>query len=125
MAAPVARPFMIDNILIPTPDSYKAGVMDLSSKESGRNLKGSMSKDVVAVKDTYECQWTTLSWEETASLLNAVDGKASFQFTYADPRYPHQWRTGTFYVGDRSAAALNLNDPDNTWSGISMKFVRV
>ncbi len=121
----VTRPFMIDGVVIPTPDSYKAGIQDLSSKESGRNLKGKMNKDVVAVKDTYECSWECLTWTELAALLNAVDGKQSFRFTYADPRVPNRWLTNDFYVGDRSAAALNLNDPKNTWSGISMKFIRI
>ncbi len=121
----VTRPFRIDGVMIPTPDSYKAGVQDLSSKETGRNLSGTMDKDVVAVKDTYECTWKALSWDETATLLNAVDGKKSLEFTHADPRHPNEWRTGTYYVGDRSTAAMNLNDPDFTWGGITIKFIEV
>lgn len=121
----ITKPFMIDGVLIPTPDSYKAGVQDLSSSESGRNLSGDMEKDVIAVKDTYECAWGILSWDETARLLNAVDGKSKVRFTYADPRIPNVWQTHDFYVGDRSAAALNLNDPDNTWTGITIKFIRI
>lgn len=123
--ARLQRPFKIDNTFIPTPDSYKAGISDLSSKESGRDLGGTMNKDVVAVKDTYECTWTSLSWADTAVLLNAVDGKESVQFTYADPRVPDVWQTDTFYVGDRSAAAMNLDDPDNSWGGITIKFIKV
>lgn len=121
----IQRPFMIDGHRIPTPDSYKAGVQDLSSKESGRNLSGDMHKDIVSVKDTYECTWNLLSWADTANLLNLVDGKSKVSFTYADPRHPNEWHTNDFYVGDRSAAALNLNDPNNTWAGITIKFIRI
>lgn len=121
----VTMPFKIDNTYIPTPDSYKAGIQDLSSKESGRNLKGTMEKDIVAVKATYECQWSVLTWSELSTILNAVEGKKNFLFTHADPRRPNVWVQGRFYVGDRTAAALNLNDPQYTWSGLSMKFVEV
>lgn len=120
-----SRPFAIDNHPIPNPTSYKVGIQDLSSKESGRNLSGTMEKDVIAVKDTYECQWVRLSRSETAYLLNLVEGKSSIWFTYADPRDSNLWNSGYFYVGDRSVTALNLNDPDGAWGSISMKFIRI
>ncbi len=120
-----SRPFAINGTPIPTPDSYKAGIQDLSSKESGRNLSGFMQKDIIAVKDTYECQWTRLSWADAQLLLNLVDGKSSIMFTYADPRLANTFQTNEFYVGDRTATALNLNDPDSTWGSISMKFIRI
>lgn len=121
----ITRPFMIDGVLIPTPDSYKFVIADMSTKESGRDLSSTMHKDVVGIKDTYECTWKSLSWTETASLINAVDGKTEIRLTYADPRYPNQWRTARFYVGDRAGGALNLKNPYNTWEGITMKFIMI
>lgn len=121
----ITRPFMIDGTLIPTPDSYKFNIADMSTKESGRDISATMYKDVVAVKDTYECTWKSLSWTETARLLSLVDGKSRFRFTYADPRYANQWRTDYFYVGDRTGGALNLNNSYNTWEGISMTFIKI
>ena len=82
-------------------------------------------KDVVAVKDYYTCTWKVLSWEDMATILNAIDGKTSFQFTYADPRVPNQFITNTFYVGERTTPALNLNDPKKTWKDLSLKFIRI
>lgn len=120
----VQRPFMIDGTIIPTPDTYKFTIADLSSKESGRVLDGEMHKDVVAVKDTYECTWKTLSWTQAAALLALVDGKEKFQFTYADPRRANVWVTEYFYAGDRAGGALNLNDAANSWSDITLKFIR-
>ena len=82
-------PFKIDGVSIPTPSSYKFNVEDLSSEATGRTLDGIMHKDVVAVKDYYECSWKKLSWTEAATLLNAIDGKQQVQFTHADPRVPN------------------------------------
>ena len=119
------KPFKIDGVSIPTPTSYVFDVEDLSSEETGRTMDGIMHKDVVAVKDTYECTWRKLSWEDAATLMNALDGKRDFAFTHADPRVPGQWITNRFYVGKRGGAALNLKDPKRSWSDITMTFIRV
>lgn len=118
-------PFKVDGTPIPTPTTYKFGEEDLSSKKSGRTLDGQMHKDVVAVKDYYECTWKVLSWEDAAILLNAVKGKARVKFTYADPKVPNRWLTNDFYIGKRAAGALNLEDENFTWNDISMQFTRI
>ena len=84
-----------------------------------------MHKDVVAIKDYYECEWKNLSWSDAATLLKAVDGKKEVNFTYADPRVPNTWLTNKFYIGKRGGAALNLTDPTNTWGDIQMTFTRI
>lgn len=117
--------FRINGVVIPTPSTYEFDVEDLSSEETGRTLDGVMHKDVVAVKDTYTCTWNKLSWEDTAKLLNAINAKSKFDFTYVDPRKPNKWLTNKFYVGARTGAALNITDPERTWSKISFKFIRV
>ena len=117
--------FEIDGIEIPAPSSYKFGAEDLSSKKSGRTLDGVMHKDVVAVKDYYDCTWNCLSWEDAATLLNAVDGKTRVRFTHADPRVPGRMLEDDFYIGKRATGALNLNDPLFTWSEIQMQFTRI
>jgi len=119
------KPFKVDGVAIPTPSTYEAGIEDLSSEQTGRTLDGVMHKDVVAVKDYYTCTWKVLSWEDMATILNAIDGKTSFQFTYADPRVPNQFITNTFYVGERTTPALNLADPKKTWKDLSLKFIRI
>ena len=100
-------------------------IEDLSSEQTGRTLDGVMHKDVVAVKDYYKCTWKTLSWEDIATLLNAINGKSRFEFTYADPRVPNRFITNTFYVGERTSPALNLNDPKHTWKDLTLKFIRI
>ena len=119
------RPFQINGVSIPTPDKYKFGVEDLSSQATGRTLDGTMHKDVVAVKDYYECTWSRLSWEDCATILNAIDGKSSVQFTHADPRVPGTWITGTYYVGQRGGNALDLSDLPRAWAEISFTFTKI
>lgn len=119
------RPFKIDGVAIPTPSEYQPSIEDLSSEQTGRTLDGVMHKDVVAVKDTYTCKWKKLSWTDMAALLNAIDGKSSFNFTHADPRIPNTWVTYRFYVGERTMSAVNLSDMKNAWGDLSLKFIRI
>ncbi len=119
------KPFKINGQPIPTPTEYSFDVEDLSSQNTGRTLDGIMHKDVVAVKDSYNCTWKKLSWKDAAELLNAIDGKEQFTFTHADPRVPDKFITGTFYVGKRSAVAMNLKNSSNTWHDIKLTFIRI
>lgn len=118
-------PFKIDGVTMPTPDSYRPGIEDLSSSATGRTLDGTMHKDVVSVKDYYEFTWETLSWTDTAKVLKAVDGKKKVKLTYADPRVPNKFLTHEFYVGKRDCEANNLNDPVHTWKNIKLTFTRI
>lgn len=118
-------PFQVDGVTLPTPDEYKPGVEDLSSDATGRTLDGTMHKDVVAVKDYYQFTWKTLSWEDTAKVFNAVNGKSQVTLTYADPRVPDRFLTNRFYVGKRECSANNLNDPVHTWKDITLTFTRI
>ncbi len=119
------EPFKIDGVSIPTPTDYKFSNEDLSSENTGRTLDGIMHKDVVAVKDTYACVWKRLSWEDTAKLMNAVDGKTKVSFTHADPRVPNRFITADYYIGKRECKAVNLVRSGNNWSEISMTFIKI
>ena len=96
--------FSVDGVILPTPDEYKP---------------------MVAVKDYYEFTWNYLSWEDCAKVMNAVDGKTQVVLTYFDPRVPNRLLSNVFYVGRRSCAANNINDPVRTWKDISLQFTRV
>ena len=117
--------FKIDGVAIPTPVEYGFDIEDLSSQNSGRTLDGVMHKDVVSVKDYYTCRWSRLSMQETATLLNLVNGKTQVSLTYVDPRTPNTMLTNTFYVGKRSGKANNLTWANNTWKDISFQFIRI
>ena len=119
------KPFKIDGVTIPTPSEYEFNIEDLSSEQSGRTLDGVMHKDVVSVKDYYTCKWKKLSWEEAASLLSLVNGKQRVMLTYLDPRHPLEVLQNYFYIGKRSGAATNLNDPERAWADIEFQFIRI
>ncbi len=116
------KPFRIDGVEIPTPTDYSFSAEDLSSAETGRTLDGVMHKDVVAVKDTYDCKWQKLSFEDTQLLLNLTEGKTSLNFTHIDPR-TGTFITGEFYVGARKCVAKNLKN--EVWHDITMTFIRI
>lgn len=118
-----ARPFKIDGVAIPTPSSYVFNEEDLSSEQTGRTLDGTMHKDVVAVKPYYDCKWVSLSWEDASTLLSAVRGKTQVTLTYADPITVGSFITGTFYIGKRSATAIDLTE--GKWGDISFQFIKI
>ena len=120
------NPFKIDGVTIPNPTECKYGEEDLSTQGvTGRTLDGVMHKDVVAVKDTYECTWKRLSWDNAAILLGAVKGKTKVRFTHADPIRPNTMVTGYFYVGKREATVNNLRKPSSAWKDIKMTFIEI
>ena len=119
------RPFAIDGVAIPTPTEYKFGIEELSSEATGRTLDGVMHKDVVAVKDYYECTWKGLSWGDTATILNAINGKQEVLFTHADPRVEGRYITGHYYIGKRSGVAMNLRNPNNVWGDLALTFTQI
>lgn len=120
-----ALEFKIDGVTIPVPTEYTFSVEDLSSELTGRTLDGVMHKDVVAVKDTYACKWKSLNWADTATLLNAVDGKEKVAFTHADPRVPNQMVTYDFYIGQRSTPVGIISETGGKWKDIAMTFIRI
>ena len=118
--------FKVDGVAIPTPTTYKWNEEDLSSEETGREtLDGTMHKDIIAVKDYYECTWKKLSWAAAAQLLNAISGKAKVSFTHLDPKMPNEWVTGDYYVGKRNSVALDLSDSPRAWKDIAFTFTEV
>lgn len=117
------KPFKIDGVVIPTPTKYEFSAEDLSSEYTGRTLDGIMHKDVVAVKDYYDCAWHKLSFEDTQQLLNLVDGKTKVMFTHIDPRRSNAYITSEFYIGARKCVAKNLNN--KCWNDITMTFIRI
>lgn len=115
--------FSINGVKIPTPDKMTFGIEDLSSEETGRDLAGTMHKDVVSVKDYYSCEWKILSDTDASLLFSLTDGKTQFSFHYRDPR--GGWSTGTFYCGKREGEMNNLSSSKRTFSNVKMQFTRI
>ena len=91
----------VDGNTLPCPSKFTWGLQDVSAGESGRTDDALMHKNRVAQKRKLQLEWVGLSWEDTASIMQAVDPE------YIEVYYPDMlsgtYQTRTFYVGDRTA----------------------
>ena len=110
---------IINGVTVVTPKSFKVSISDVDG-ETGRNARGDMVRDRVAVKRKLECEWGLLSQAEMSALLTAVKSEF-FTVSYPDPEVGIVSRT--FYVGDRSAPAYSWANNLKPWSGLSMNFI--
>ena len=110
---------IINGVTVVAPKSFKVSISDVDG-ETGRNARGDMVRDRVAVKRKLECEWGLLSQAEMSALLTAVKSEF-FTVSYPDPEVGIVSRT--FYVGDRSAPAYSWSNNLKPWSGLSMNFI--
>lgn len=109
----------INNILIPTPSSFKVGINDISSAE--RNAKGTMLIDRIAQKRKLELGWKELEPEKLSELLKLINSTFFF-VRYLDP-LENIYVTKTFYVGDREIPMYSFVNGKPVWIDISFNFI--
>lgn len=109
----------IDGITIPTPSDYQVGIMDISKAE--RNARGNLIIERIATKRKLEFSWNYLSIEDLSRLLKLVS-PVFFQIDYIDPQ-ENAWKTGTFYVGDRKAGALDYKNGNIRYKDIKFNII--
>lgn len=97
----------INGVQIPTPSSYRVGIMDISGNAE-RTASGLMVRDIIATKRKIELSWNYLSQEDVSKILNLVSG-AFFKVEYIDPQ-DNTVKTGIFYAGDRTVEALDYRN---------------
>ena len=111
----------INGLTIVSPKSFKVDINDLDG-ESGRNAKGDLIRDRLAVKRKLECEWGPLHNDEISPILKAVQA-AFFSVEYPDPMTGTN-QTKTFYVGDRSAPAYYKEANGKVlWQGLTMNLI--
>lgn len=94
----------INGVEMPAPSDMQIGIMDLSKAE--RNANGTMIIERIATKRKIELSWNYLSRTQLSSVLNMVN-PVFFTVGYQDPMTGAS-RSGTFYVGDRSASVIDF-----------------
>jgi hypothetical protein len=109
----------INNNIIPTPSSFKVGIMDISNAE--RNAKGEMLIDRIATKRKLEVSWAYLKSTELAGLLQLINN-VYFFVKYPDPMTGNV-EIKTFYVGDRNVGMYSYKSGMPTWNDISFNFI--
>lgn len=109
----------INGVDIPAPSSYTVSIMDISKAE--RNVKGDMIIERIATKRKIELLWKYLSKEDLARVFSLVS-PVFFEVEYIDPQ-TNDKKIGTFYVGDRSAGALDYSDGNIKWKDIKFNLI--
>jgi hypothetical protein len=108
----------INNVTIPTPSNYSIGIMDLSKSE--RNANGTMVIERIATKRKIELNYNFITQTDLATLLQAV---ANTFFTVEYPDSQTGVRTGTFYVGDRTADGLDYKSGVMRWQNAKFNLI--
>lgn len=89
---------------IEAPTTWTWSYQDLSSSDSGRDLSGTMHKDIVSVKRKNECTWSNREESTVKTIMQAAKSSAFVQFRYFD-LFDGATKTITVYTGDITATA--------------------
>lgn len=111
----------INGITPAAPSKIEVSISDIDSENAGRDTKGIMYRDRIAVKRKLTCSWNALNNREISQLLKAVKGQF-FKLSYHDPESGN-FETRTFYVGDRTTPVYSLCGGEIIWENISMNFI--
>lgn len=91
-------------VTIPTPSIWNWSYQDLSSDDSGRDLSGTMHKDIVSVKRKNECTWNNVEASVAKTVMNIAKSNVFVPFRYFD-LYDGNTKEITVYTGDITASA--------------------
>jgi len=109
----------INGVALPTPSDYIVSIMDIS--KASRNAAGTMVIERIATKRKIELSWKYLSKTELSNVLKIVS-PVFFTVEYIDPE-ENDWKTGTFYCGDRSVGALDYRNGNIRWKDIKFNLI--
>lgn len=112
----------LDGKAVKSPKTFSATVQDIDGN-STRDASGNMHRDRITIKRKLAIAWGPLNNNEIATIMQAISS-TFFSVTYPDPQTGGQ-RTGTFYVGDRTAAAYSWNDKFSAmmWQNLSFDLI--
>lgn len=108
-------------IQLPEPGALTVGIQDLDSEKSGRNQKGEMFRDRIAVKRKLTCTFLPMSGKDMKKVLQAVSDKF-FTIEYPDPMTGTR-KSITAYVGDRTTPVYVVKDGRPMWGEMTISIV--
>lgn len=109
----------INTAAILTPSDFSVGIMDITKAD--RSASGKMKIQKIATKRKIEVTYKYLSRSQLATLLQSISS-TFFTVEYPDPQ-TGTLRSGTFYCGDRNAAAMDYIDGTIRWKDIKFNFI--
>lgn len=105
-------------VSLPEPTALEVTIQDLDSDKSGRNQKGKLFRDRIAVKRKLKLTFPPLTDEQMYKVLNAVTD-VFFEVTYPDPQAGKN-KTIEAYVGDRTSPIMIIKDGAAFWGEMSI-----
>ncbi len=114
-----------NNTSVWLPDPKRGGltvtIQDLDSDSTGRNQKGQLFRDRVAVKRKISYSAPPLQPNEISSLLQAITDQF-FTLEYPDPQTGTR-KSITVYCGDRTAPVYSCINGKYLWEGLTVDFI--
>lgn len=109
----------VDGVTIPCPSSYVYKLSDISAADAGRTEDTTMDKMRIGQCVHLELQWNYLTDAEVATILGAFNPEY-ISVTFRDAK-ANNFRTSTFYVGDRTAPLYNTSV--GRWTNVSFNII--
>jgi hypothetical protein len=109
----------IDDVQMPTPSGIVVSIMDLSKAE--RNAAGNMVIERIATKRKLEISYSLLAQDKMSQILQAIS-PVFFTVKYFDPQ-DNDYKTGTFYAGDRKVNAMDYLGGKIRWKDITFNLI--
>ena len=110
----------INTVAISTPSSFNCSINDIVKAE--RNANGTMIIEKITTKRKLEMSWSYLSQSALSTLLTAVSTSVFFTVEYPDT-LTGALRSGTFYVGDRSADMIDYQSGVARYRNVKFNFI--
>lgn len=126
MADEITIPFKVGGVALDgnTMPAIKYGgatysVNSVDGSGAGRNQKGDMMRDQIALKGKWEIEFSPCTTAQLNALLNAIKGS---NFILTAPV-----GSGKYYAGERSCPMLFYSREKNAWlwNGVSMHFIEI
>ncbi|MBS4534969.1 hypothetical protein GOQ29_04975 [Clostridium sp. D2Q-14] len=111
----------LNGVAVAAPLPYKVIINDLDG-ESGRNARGDLIRDRIAIKRSINLEWGVLTNQEAKTILNAVS-RIFFPVEYEDPQLGRT--TKTFYVGDRDVPVLIETSSGIFYKGLAFNIIEM
>lgn len=125
MAGNILKVTKADGTSVWLPDPKRGGlsisIQDLDASTTGRNQKGELFRDRVAVKRKISYSAPPLSRIEMSSLLQAITDQF-FTLEYPDPQ-TGSTKSITVYCGDRTAPMYSCINGVYKWEGLTVDFI--
>lgn len=125
MAGSILKVTKADGTSVWLPDPKRGGlsisIQDLDASTTGRNQKGELFRDRVAVKRKISYSAPPLSKAEMSSLLQAITDQF-FTLQYPDPQ-TGSTKSITVYCGDRTAPMYSCINGVYKWEGLTVDFI--